>query len=51
MRFRYEVVRATDELRLCEGETVHIVGGRDIKKRDMPPKYGAKFAEFLKHKS
>ena len=51
VRFRYAIVRSAsageDELLLCEGETVHIVVGRDMKKRDMPVTYARRFAEFL----
>src|ERR1700722_4416992 len=46
VRFRYAVVRGSDELLLCEGETTHIVVGRDMKKRDMPPKYAELFASL-----
>lgn len=51
IRFRYEVIRAVDELVLCEGETVHIVVGRDMKKRAMPEKYAEKFAACLRRES
>ena len=44
IRFRYAVVRATDDAVLCEGETTHIVVGRDMKRRDMPPSYAERFA-------
>jgi acyl-CoA thioester hydrolase len=46
VRFRYAVVRAADEMLLCEGETVHIVVGRDMKKREMPPAYAERFAQL-----
>ena len=49
VRFRYSVVRATDELLLCEGETTHIVVDRNMKKREMPEKYAALFREILHH--
>ncbi len=39
VRFRYAVLRAADEMLLCEGETVHLVVGRDMKRREMPEKY------------
>jgi acyl-CoA thioester hydrolase len=48
VRFRYAVVRAVDELLLCEGETVHIVVGRDMKKREMPEKYAERFATIMR---
>jgi len=47
VRFRYEVLRAVDNVLLCEGSTTHIVVGRDMKKREMPAKYAEKFAELL----
>jgi acyl-CoA thioester hydrolase len=47
VRFRYAVVRAADELLLCEGETVHVVIGRDMKRREMPEKYARQFQELL----
>ncbi|HEX4156239.1 MAG TPA: thioesterase family protein [Acidobacteriaceae bacterium] len=47
VRFRYAVVRVCDELVLCEGETVHLVVGRDMKRREMPQKYAQRFAAML----
>ena len=47
VRFRYAVVRAVDEVVLCEGETVHIVVGRDMKKREMPVSYAERFAAAM----
>lgn len=47
VRFRYAVVRAADEQLLCEGETVHVVIGRDMKRRDMPEKYAKQFQDLL----
>ena len=44
VRFRYAIVRASDETLLCEGETVHIVVDREMKKREMPVKYAERFA-------
>jgi len=41
VRFSYQVLRAADGLLLCEGETVHVVVGRDMKRRPMPRKYAA----------
>jgi len=37
--FGYRILRVTDELLLCEGETVHVVVGRDMKRRKLPKKY------------
>jgi acyl-CoA thioester hydrolase len=39
VRFGYRIVRVVDELLLCEGETVHVVVGRDMKRARMPKKY------------
>ena len=47
VRFRYAVVRAADQQLLCEGETVHLVVGRDMKKRDMPERYAEQFRALL----
>ena len=47
VRFRYAVVRAADEMILCEGETVHFVVGRDMKRREMPVKYAERFAAVM----
>jgi acyl-CoA thioester hydrolase len=44
VRFRYAVVRAEDGIVLCEGETVHLVVGRDMKRRALPRKYAERFA-------
>ncbi len=47
VRFRYAILRASDELLLCEGETTHIVVGRDMKRREMPASYADRFAAVL----
>jgi len=47
VRFRYAVLRAADETLLCEGETVHLVVGRDMKRREMPEKYVERFAALM----
>ena len=39
IRFGYRVLRVEDGLLLCEGETLHIVVGRDMKRRPLPKKY------------
>jgi len=41
VRLRYVILRAEDEQLLCEGESVHIVVGRDMKKREIPANYAA----------
>jgi acyl-CoA thioester hydrolase len=40
VRFGYRVVRVEDGLLLCEGETVHVVVGQDMKRASMPKRYG-----------
>ena len=47
VRFRYEILRAADELLLCEGTTVHVVVGRDMKRREMPISYAERFAAVM----
>ncbi|MDE3104281.1 MAG: acyl-CoA thioesterase [Acidobacteriota bacterium] len=47
LRFGYRVLRAADGLLLCEGETVHVVVGRDMGVRRMPSRYAERFAEYL----
>jgi acyl-CoA thioester hydrolase len=39
IRFGYKIVRIEDGLLLCEGETVHVAIGRDMKRRAIPKKY------------
>lgn len=39
IRFGYRILRAADSHLLCEGETVHVVLGRDMKKRTVPKRY------------
>ena len=43
IRFRYTIIRSSDQMLLCEGETVHIVVGRDMKKRRLPERYLEQF--------
>jgi acyl-CoA thioester hydrolase len=51
VRFRYVVVRAQKsgeaETVLCEGETVHVVVGRDMKRREMPEAYAELFSAVM----
>lgn len=47
VRFGYKVVRLEDEVVLCEGETVHMVVGRDMKRRPMPARYAELFARVM----
>ena len=47
VKFGYRIVKAADDTLLCEGETVHVVVGKDMKKRTLPDKYAKRFAEVL----
>lgn len=47
IRFGYKILRVEDELLLCEGETVHVVVDKDMKKRLLPQKYAERFAAVL----
>ncbi len=49
VRFSYRVLRAGDGVLLCEGETVHVVVGRDMKRRAMPRKYAALLSAAASH--
>jgi acyl-CoA thioester hydrolase len=39
IRFGYRILRVEDGLLLCEGETIHVALGRDMKRRRVPKKY------------
>jgi len=47
IRFGYRVLRVSDGVLLCEGETMHVCVGTDMKKRALPPKYAERFAAHL----
>ena len=47
VRFTYAILRAGDEALLCEGETVHMVVGRDMKRRALPARYAEHFDKVL----
>jgi acyl-CoA thioester hydrolase len=47
VKFGYRISRITDGLLLCEGETMHVVVGVDMKKRSLPAKYAERFAAHL----
>jgi acyl-CoA thioester hydrolase len=49
VRFSYRVLRAADGVLLCEGETVHVVVGRDMKRCAMPKKYAALLSAAVSH--
>ena len=46
IRFAYRIVRAADDLLLCEGATTHVVVGRDMQRRPLPARYLERFREF-----
>jgi acyl-CoA thioester hydrolase len=39
IRFSYRILLAENRHLLCEGETTHVVIGRDMKRRSIPKKY------------
>ena len=43
LRFHYEVVRKSDGRLLAEGETIHVVVGRDLKRTHITEKYRSAF--------
>jgi acyl-CoA thioester hydrolase len=47
VKFGYRIVRAPDRALLCEGETMHVVVDREMKKSRLPEKYAKRFAEAL----
>jgi acyl-CoA thioester hydrolase len=47
IRFGYRILRVAEGLLLCEGETAHVVVGKDMKRRSLPPKYAERFAAHL----
>ena len=47
VHFGYELVRASDELLLAEGETMHVVIDREMKKTAIPEKYMAIFKDAV----
>jgi acyl-CoA thioester hydrolase len=47
VRFGYEILRVSDGLLLCEGETMHVCVGKNMKKMCLPPKYAERFAAHL----
>jgi acyl-CoA thioester hydrolase len=47
VKFAYRILRDKDGVLLCEGETVHVVVGSDMKKRNLPKKYAERFAAHL----
>jgi acyl-CoA thioester hydrolase len=49
IRFGYRILRMEDGLLLCEGETLHVVVGRDMKRRAMPKKYAELLSAAASH--
>lgn len=47
IKFGYRVVRESDGVVLCEGETVHVVVDTEMKKHSLPEKYASRFAAVL----
>jgi acyl-CoA thioester hydrolase len=47
IKFSYRIVRPADEALLCEGETVHVVVDRQMRKAALPERYALRFAEVL----
>jgi len=47
IHFGYEVLRASDQTLLAEGETTHIVVGEDMQKKPLPEKYFLPFKEAV----
>jgi len=49
IRFGYRILREEDGLLLCEGETVHVAIGRDMKRRPIPRKYAELLGAAASH--
>jgi len=49
IRFGYKIRRANDHHLLCEGETVHVVLGRDMKRTRIPKKYADLLSAAASH--
>ncbi len=47
VKFGYRILRVADRVLLCEGETMHVCVGADMKKRCLPPRYAERFAAHL----
>jgi len=47
VRFGYRILRVEDGVLLCEGETGHVVVGKDMKKCALPQRYAERFAAWL----
>ena len=49
VRFGYQIVREADGRLLCEGETVHMAVGRDMKRAPMPKRYAELLGSGASH--
>ena len=47
VKFGYRILRVGDGVLLCEGETMPVCVGKDMKKTCLPPKYAERFATYL----
>ncbi|MEG9436879.1 acyl-CoA thioesterase [Edaphobacter sp. HDX4] len=47
IKFAYRVIRVEDDVVLCEGETIHVVVDREMKKQSLPEKYASRFSARL----
>ncbi len=50
LKIVYQVARVSDDALLCEGETMHVVVDRAMKKRLLPAPYAEAFGELLRQK-
>ena len=48
LKMTYEVVRAQDGTLLCEGETMHVIVDRALRKRTLPQPYEEAFRALLR---
>jgi acyl-CoA thioester hydrolase len=49
IRFAYKILLAENRHLLCEGETIHVVIGRDMKRRAIPKKYAELLGAAASH--
>jgi len=47
IKFGYRILRVSDGMLLCEGQTVHVVVDREMKKARLPARYAECFAAYL----
>lgn len=47
IKFGYRILRVADGVLLCEGQTVHVVVDREMKKARLPERYAERFAAYL----